>query len=185
MLDISCSEMSTKSVGSVVAGSDKESRAMQPSDLGIINLHPSNSQHLQRIIRLTMAASLPETMRAVVVHSTSQPPTVEQVPVPKPFHGSAVVQVLRAGVISYIRDIYNGKRKYPFAMPLIAGTSAIGRVVAVGPDAVKLKAGDLVFVDCTIRARDSDDIFLSGISQGFGEGSAKLMRDVWRDSGEL
>jgi hypothetical protein len=177
--------MSTKSAGSVMARSDKETWSLKPSDLGIINLHPSTSQHQQHNIHLTMAAELQKTMRAVVVHSTDQPPTVDHVPIPQPFHGSATVQVLRAGVISYIRDIYNGKRKYPFAMPLIAGTSAIGRVVAVGPDAVKLKAGDLVFVDCTIRARDSDDLFLSGISQGFGEGSAKLMRDVWRDSGEL
>ncbi|GAB7322490.1 hypothetical protein MBLNU13_g03425t1 [Cladosporium sp. NU13] len=128
-----------------------------------------------------MATQLPETMRALVVHSTDQPPTVEQLPVPQPFHGSAVVQVLAAGVISYIRDIYNGKRNYPFPTPLVAGTSAIARVVAVGPDAVKLKPGDLVFVDCTVRARDSDDIFLAAISQGFGEGSARLMRDVWRD----
>lgn len=128
-----------------------------------------------------MTTSLPDTMRAVVVHSTNVLPTVEQVPVPQPFHGSAIVQVLSAGAISYIRDIYNGKRNYPFPTPLIAGTSAIGRVVAVGPDAVKLKPGDMVFIDCTIRARDSDDIFLAAISQGFGEGSAKLMRDVWRD----
>ena len=130
-----------------------------------------------------MSNQLPETMRAVVVHSTSQPPTVEQVQVPQPFHGSAVVRVLSASVISYIRDIYNGKRKYPFPTPMIAGASAIGRIAAVGLDAVKLKAGDLVFVECTIRARDSDDMILGGISQGFGEGSAKLMRDVWRDSG--
>lgn len=130
-----------------------------------------------------MANQLPTTMRAVVVHSTSEPPTVDQVHVPQPFHGSAIVRILSAGVISYIREIYNGKRNYPFPTPLIAGTSAIGRVAAVGPDAAKLKAGDLVFVCCTIRARDSDDIFLSGISQGFGEGSAKLMREVWRDSG--
>lgn len=128
-----------------------------------------------------MADPLPDTMRAVVVHSTNEPPTVERVAVPRPFHGSAIVQVLTAGVISYIREIYNGKRNYPFPTPLIAGTSAVGRVVAVGPDAVKLKPGDLVFVDCTIRARDSDDIFLAAISQGFGEGSAKLMKDVWRD----
>jgi len=133
----------------------------------------------------TMANQLPETMRALVLHSTDQPPTVDHLPVPQPFHGSAVVQVLTAGVISYIRDIYNGKRNYPFPTPLVAGTSAIGRVVAVGPDAVKLKPGDLVFVDCTIRARDSDDIFLAAISQGFGEGSAKLMREVWRDWGEF
>lgn len=111
-----------------------------------------------------MAYELPTTMRAVVVHSTSQPPTVDQVPVPQPVHGSATVRILSAGVISYIRDIYNGKRNYPFPTPLIGGTSAVARVVAVGPDAVKLTPGDLVFVDCTIRARDSDDIFLAAIS---------------------
>lgn len=38
-----------------------------------------------------------------------------------------------------------------------------------------------MFIDCTVRARDSDDTFLVAISQGFGEGSAKLMKDVWRD----
>jgi NADPH:quinone reductase-like Zn-dependent oxidoreductase len=128
-----------------------------------------------------MASSLPETMRALVIHATDRAPTVERVPTPQPFHGSAVVKILSAGIISYMRDIYNGKRNYPFPTPLIAGTSAVGYVVTVGPDAVKLRPGDLVFVDCTIRARDSDDIFLAAISQGFGEGSAKLMKDVWRD----
>lgn len=120
-------------------------------------------------------------MRAIVVHSTSEPPTVDQVPVPWPVHGSAILQILSAGIVSYLRDIYNGRRKYPFPTPLIPGTSAVGRIVAVGPDAVKLKPGDLVFLDCMVRARDSDDIFLAAISQGFSEGSTKLMRDVWRD----
>jgi len=155
-----------------------------PSNLSTPIPEIDSSSDLLPVKDSTMADQLPPTMRALVVHSTSQPPTVEEVPVPQPFHGSAVVKVLTAGVISYIRDIYNGKRNYPFPTPLIAGTSAIARVVAVGPDAVKLKPGDLVFVDCTIRARDSDDIFLAAISQGFGEGSAKLMRDVWRDWGK-
>ena len=125
---------------------------------------------------------LPETMKALVLKSTSEPPTIETVPTPQPTLGSAVVRVLAASVISYIRDIYNGKRNYAFCMPLIPGTSAIGRVVAVGPDSTKLNPGDLVFCDSTIRSRDDpSDVFLTAITQGQTEGSAKLMRDVFRD----
>ena len=41
----------------------------------------------------------------------------------------------------------------------------------------------LVLVDCTIRGRDdATAVFLSGITQGFSEGSKKLMEGEWRDS---
>jgi NADPH:quinone reductase-like Zn-dependent oxidoreductase len=125
---------------------------------------------------------LPETMRALVLKSTDQPPTVETVPTPQVTLGSAVLKVLSANTISYIRDIYNGKRKYPFPMPLVPGSSFIGRVVAPGPDATRVKEGDLVFVDCTIRSRDDPtDVFLAAIIDGFTPGSKKLMKDVFRD----
>jgi threonine dehydrogenase-like Zn-dependent dehydrogenase len=93
------------------------------------------------------------------------------------------VQIIAANVISYMRDIYNGKRQYPFPMLLVVGTSAIGRVAAVGPDATKLQPGQLVWLDVTIRARDDPNtIFLGGIHQGFTANSAKLMHGEWRDS---
>jgi NADPH:quinone reductase-like Zn-dependent oxidoreductase len=149
--------------------------------VGQISQSQNQVKHNLHAKPMLQMAPLPETMFALVIHSTDRAPTVERVPTPQPFHGSAIVKILSAGIISYMRDIYNGKRNYPFPTPLIAGTSAVGHVVAVGPDAVKMRPGDLVFVDCTIRARDSDDIFLAAISQGFGEGSAKLMKDVWRD----
>ncbi|KAK3684500.1 hypothetical protein LTR37_020212 [Vermiconidia calcicola] len=125
---------------------------------------------------------LPDKMKALVLRSTSEPPAIETVPTPQPTLGSAVVRVLAASTISYMHDIYNGKRNYPFPMPIIPGTSAVGRVVAIGPDATKLKPGDLVFVDCTIRSRDDPaDVFLAAIHEGFTPGSAKLMKDVIRD----
>lgn len=125
---------------------------------------------------------LPEHMKALVLTSRDKAPTVETVPTPQPTLGSATVRVLAANTISYIRDIYNGKRNYPFPTPIVPGTSFIGRVVAVGPDATKLKPGDLVFVDCVIRSRDEPaDVFLAAIIEGFTTGSAKLMRDVFRD----
>src|SRR2546430_15569922 len=64
------------------------------------------------------------------------------------------------------RSIYNGTRKYSYPTPLVTGSSAVGRVAAVGPDATTLVPGQLVFVDCVIRGRDdSSAIFLSGLTE--------------------
>lgn len=109
-----------------------------------------------------MEASIPKAMRALVVKSTSEAPSINIVPTPVAVHASAVVKILSAGVLSYVRDIYNGKRGHAFPTPLIAGTSAVGRVVSVGSDATKLKPGDLVLVDPIIRSRDGTTSSLRG-----------------------
>ena len=125
---------------------------------------------------MTSKSDLPNTHRALVVTSISEPLKVQSLPIPQVTTGSAIVRILSAGVLSYAREIYTGKRQYPFPTPLVAGTSAVGRIVTVGPDATLLKPGDLVHVDCTIRGRDDPTaIMLSGISDGFSEGSKKLM----------
>lgn len=52
----------------------------------------------------------------------------------------------------------------------------MGRVVHVGPDATRLRPGDLVWCDCTVRSRDdtlTPDITLQGWSSR-GEGGARL-----------
>lgn len=127
--------------------------------------------------------TLPQAHRALIVNSTSSPPAVQTIPTPQPGPGSAVVRILAANVISYMRQIYNGERQYPFPTPLVPGASAIGRVAAVGPDATLLKPGMLVLVDCTIRGRDdATAVFLSGIHEGYSEGSKTLMRGEWKDS---
>ncbi|KAK5116076.1 hypothetical protein LTR85_009358 [Meristemomyces frigidus] len=131
---------------------------------------------------MTSGTGLPEKMRALVVTSRSEPPTVEVVPTPKPEVGSAVVRILYANVVSYMGDIYTGKRQYPFPTPIIPGTSAIARVAAVGPDTTKLKPGDLVFVDTLVRSRDNPgDAYLAALHHGFTAGSEKLMTNVYRD----
>ncbi|KAJ4480116.1 alcohol dehydrogenase [Lentinula aciculospora] len=128
--------------------------------------------------------SLPETHRVLQLISTSQPLQLKTLPVPHTGPGNAIVKVLLASVVSYSGDIYNGKRQYPFPTPFVPGSNAIGRIVAVGPDATTLVPGQLVFLDCTIRARDDPTgaIILSGIIEGFTEGSRKLMHGEWRDS---
>lgn len=130
----------------------------------------------------TIATHLSPTHRALVLEASSKGFEVKTVPTPEPTPGSVVVRILAAGVLSYHREIYNGTRPYGFPKPLVGGASAIGRVAATGPDATVIKPGQLVFVDCVIRARDDPGaLFLSAIHEGGSEGSKKLMRDLWRD----
>lgn len=120
-------------------------------------------------------------MRALRQQKQYEPLAIETVPIPTASEGSAVIEVLVASVISYTREIYNGTRKYQYITPLTAGSSAVGRVKAVGPDATSLKPGQLVLFDITIRSRDDPShVFLSALAQGFTDGSAKLMRH-WTD----
>ena len=135
--------------------------------------------------RSSTGSQLPHDHRALRQLARFEPLQVQKVPVPEALPGSAVVRVELASVLSYAKDIYNGVRQYPYPVPLTTGAgAAIGRVVALGQDAVRLKVGDLCLLDPTIRARDgAGDIFLSGIYDGFTESSRKLMKDGgFRDS---
>lgn len=132
-----------------------------------------------------MALRIPLKHRGLVLESVQKNLSgvqIRSLPTPQVEAGSAIVRVLAAGVLSYQRDIYDGTRDYFIPKPLVGGYSAIGRVVAVGPDAVSLQAEKLVYVDCVIRGRDDlEAIILSANSNGFNENAAKLMKDVWRD----
>ena len=126
---------------------------------------------------------LPKTHRALVLRSTNEPPKVEVISTPQPTPGSVTVRIVVASIVPYMRDIYDGTRQYPFPMPLVIGSSAIGRVAAVGPDATFLKPGQLVHVDIFLRGRDDPTaLCLFGIHEGFTEGSRTLMHGEWRDT---
>ncbi|PON28848.1 hypothetical protein TGAM01_v201956 [Trichoderma gamsii] len=132
-----------------------------------------------------MEFRIPQNHRAIILKSVEKDLSgvhLESIATPKVEAGSAIVRILSAGVLSYQRDIYDGTRDYPLPKPLVGGFCAVGRVVALGHDAVSLEVGKLVFLDCVIRARDDlDAMILSGISDGFNENAQKLLRDVWRD----
>lgn len=129
-----------------------------------------------------MTSSLPPQYRALVIDSVGADFQVQMRSTPRPGPGSAIVHILEAAVLSYQREVYSGERPYPFPLPLVGGYSAVGRVAAIGPDATALHPGDLVWVDCVVRARDDKGVlYLWGIHEGFTEGSRKLMRDIWRD----
>jgi threonine dehydrogenase-like Zn-dependent dehydrogenase len=131
-------------------------------------------------------STLPQTHRALRQDVYAQPPTIQEIPTPRATPGSAVLKVELANIISYTKNIYNGDRQYPYPVPLTIGSSAIGRVVELGPDATTLKVGDLCILDVTIRGRDDVDraagsTFLSAIHEGGSEASKKLMAEAWRD----
>jgi threonine dehydrogenase-like Zn-dependent dehydrogenase len=129
-----------------------------------------------------MASDLPTEYRALVLDKVGGDFHGKTLPMPKPVHGSVIIRVLAAEVLSYHREIYGGQRAYDFPLPLVGGCSAIGRVVAVGPDATLLQPGQLVYGDCVIHGRDDhSSSFFSAIHEGGTDGSRKLMRNVWRD----
>ncbi|KAF2723991.1 alcohol dehydrogenase [Polychaeton citri CBS 116435] len=125
---------------------------------------------------------LPSKMRALMLESTSTPPQIRTIDTPQPTAGSAIVRVVAASVISYMREVYNGARQYNLPIPFVPGTAFIGRLAATGPDTTKLKIGDLVFVDSLIGSRDDpDDQGLAGLHYGHTAGSKKLMESTWRN----
>lgn len=129
-----------------------------------------------------MASNLPTHYRGLVIETLGADFEIKSLLMPKLDAGSAIVQVLSAAVLSYHRDIYNGQRHYDFPTPIVGGISAVGRIAAVGHDAVALHPGQLVFADCVMRARDDpDSLFLAAIHKGMSERSHKLSTEVWRD----
>jgi alcohol dehydrogenase len=105
-------------------------------------------------------------MKAVVFERTGAPLVVRDVPPPALGTGEVIVDVFAARVLSYAGEVFGGQRTYPFDLPAVPGPGPIGRVRAIGNDSTKLKVGDWVFCDPTIRARDdalTPDIMLQGL----------------------
>lgn len=104
-------------------------------------------------------------MKAAVLEALGSPLSVKDVPEPKLGTGEVIVDVVATRVLAYAGDVFSGKRKYMLELPIVPGTSAIGRVREVGPDAVSLAPGDWVSCDPTVRARDdASAIILQGIT---------------------
>lgn len=131
----------------------------------------------------------PSTYRALVLDSPAEPLTIQSRPLSSsspPPHGTALLRVLATPVLSYANQVFQqgNPRNYPYPMPLVPGpSSCIARVAAVPPDAVRLRPGDLVWVDGTVIARDDDEaVALQGLFNGFSDASRALMRvEAFRD----
>ncbi|MER8056510.1 MULTISPECIES: zinc-binding alcohol dehydrogenase family protein [unclassified Streptomyces] len=119
-------------------------------------------------------------MRAAVLTGFGVPLTVRKVPEPEACGGEVVVEVLATCVLPYTEEVFSGRRNYPLEPPVVPGPGGVGRVVRAGPDATRLRVGDLVWCDPTVRARDdalTPDIMLQGLSSR-GEGGARLARHL-------
>jgi len=102
-------------------------------------------------------------MKAAVLNAFGAPLAIETLPDPTPSAGSVVVDVVAAGVTSYAANIFNGSRNYALELPVAPGAGGVGRIRATGPDTTRLKAGDWVFCEPTIRSRDEAvDTILQG-----------------------
>ena len=104
-------------------------------------------------------------MKAAVLNAFGEQLSIQTLPDPVLGTGEVIVDVVAAGVASYSSGIFSGARKYLLEPPVVPGPGGIGRVRAVGPDATKLKAGNWVFCDPTIRSRDdtiNPDMMLLG-----------------------
>ena len=123
------------------------------------------------------------THRALVLSARDKPMSLEVVPRPTAKAGEAIVRVLAADIVPYISEVLDGSRPYPLSLPMTPGNTAIGRVEEIGPDAVSLAPGQLVFCDVTIRGRDDPSVtILFGIHGGGYPAAQKLMEGEWRNA---
>lgn len=104
-------------------------------------------------------------MKAAVLNAFGSPLTIETLPDPVLGTGEVIVDVIAAGVTSYAANVFNGSRNYALELPVVPGAGGTGRVRKTGPDATRLKVGDWVFCDPTVRSRDdlaNPDLILQG-----------------------
>ncbi|MEH2502108.1 alcohol dehydrogenase [Bradyrhizobium sp. AZCC 1578] len=117
-------------------------------------------------------------MKAAVLNAFGSPLAIETLPDPLLGTGEVIVNVMASRVLAYANEVLGGQRKYLMELPMVPGPGAIGRVRTTGPDATRLRPGDWVYCDPTVRSRDnalSPDIALQGLTAG-SEGGLHLQR---------
>ncbi|KAI1749085.1 alcohol dehydrogenase [Xylaria castorea] len=124
-----------------------------------------------------MASSLPLTMRAVVQTGPGKA-TVESVPIPTVELGSALVKLDTSLVHSNVAHIFKADHSmFQLPYPIIPGSFGIGRIAALGPDAMTLQEGQLVMVSSFIRARDDPSVsVIRGVFAGWTPASQHLYK---------
>ncbi|MEH2590443.1 zinc-binding alcohol dehydrogenase family protein [Bradyrhizobium sp. AZCC 1721] len=112
-------------------------------------------------------------MKAAVLNAFGSPLAIETLPDPLLGTGEVIVDVMASRVLAYANEVLGGQRKYLMELPMVPGPGAIGRVRTTGPDATRLRPGDWVYCDPTVRSRDnalSPDIALQGLTAGSESG---------------
>jgi NADPH:quinone reductase-like Zn-dependent oxidoreductase len=121
----------------------------------------------------------------LVLEESPLPPTAES--------GTAIVRTLSSPINDHTKAHISGQGVLTIPEPFYPGASSIARVLAVGPDAVALRPGQLVFVHGLGTARDDAEntqVLLSlhrGNALGT-ERAGKLFdqtKGYWRDVGSV
>lgn len=86
---------------------------------------------------------IPTTMKAALLQGYNAPLELANVPVPQPKNDEVLVEIEASGLCFTDVHIWKGEHAPP-ALPLIMGHEGVGRVVALGPNANRLKVGDRV-----------------------------------------
>jgi alcohol dehydrogenase, propanol-preferring len=85
--------------------------------------------------------TIPLSMEAAVVEGFGQPLQVQEVPVPQPGPGQALVEIVASGVCH--TDLHAAEGDWPVkpTLPFIPGHEGAGVVAALGPGVSHLKEG--------------------------------------------
>ncbi len=97
--------------------------------------------------------TLPQTMKAAVVHACGAPLRIEEVKVPLPGPGQVLVKIEASGVCH--TDLHAAEGDWPVKPPLpfIPGHEGVGYVAAVGSGVTRVKEGDRVGILAVHRLR--------------------------------
>src|SRR5258705_8479009 len=89
---------------------------------------------------------MPKKMKAAVVHKFGQPLVIDELAVPEPKEGQALVKIEASGVCH--TDLHAADGDWPVKPhpPFIPGHEGVGTVAAVGADVSAVKEGDRVGV---------------------------------------
>ncbi|KAH8885331.1 alcohol dehydrogenase GroES domain-containing protein [Thozetella sp. PMI_491] len=128
-------------------------------------------------------SEVPKTHRALQFTSSTLPPTIIDALTPPVTAGTVLVQPLRASVVSYIADIFTrgNPRGYHYPLPIVPGSTAIGRIIAAATDVPSLQPGSLVWLDPVLRARDGSTKILHGLNGPPDASTKAFMEGEWRD----
>ncbi|KAH9206217.1 chaperonin 10-like protein [Leptodontidium sp. 2 PMI_412] len=126
-----------------------------------------------------MASS--ETNRALWLSSYDEPLSIKELPIPEAVSGTAVIRILGMPLTAVAHLFHTGKIPSHVEPPYVPGPNGVGRVHALGPDAINLKVGNLVYADCTVRGRDDPDVMIMA-GHLFGPTPASQnLGQAWRD----
>ncbi|KAF8313984.1 GroES-like protein [Clavulina sp. PMI_390] len=126
-----------------------------------------------------MSTPTSATHKSVVVTSLGQY-GVQEVSTPVPTSGQVLVKILAFTVNPNYKYIIGGHIPFFNTFPMRPGGGCIGRVEAVGNDALTVSPGQLVLVNPSIYGRDDPaEKIVQGLIQGFNPRQVQLATKAW------